>query len=66
MSIQECATKRIPVCPGTWETIRQLRKPGQTFYDVINELIRTSSAIRLIEETQRIRKRSRFVPLSEL
>lgn len=66
MSAQECATKRIPVCPSTWETVHQLRKPGQTFDDVINELIRKNSETRLIEETQRIRKRGKFVPLSVL
>ena len=66
MPVQECATKRIPVCPSTWETVHQLRKPGQTFDDVINELIRKNSEIRLIEETQRIRKRNKFVPLSGL
>ena len=66
MPAQECATKRIPVCPSTWETVHQLRKPGQTFDDVINELIRKNSEIRFIEETQRIRKRNKFVPLSGL
>jgi len=66
MPAQECATKRIPVCPSTWETVHQLRKPGQTFDDVINELIRKNSETRLIEETQRIRKRNTFVPLSGL
>ncbi len=66
MPAQECATKRIPVCPSTWETVHQLRKPGQTFDDVINELIRKNSETRLIEETRRIRKRNKFVPLSGL
>jgi hypothetical protein len=66
MPAQECATKRIPVCPSTWETVHQLRKPGQTFDDVINELIRKNSETRLIEETRRIRKRNKYVPLSGL
>jgi hypothetical protein len=66
MTESECATKRIPVTPSTWRTVHQLRKPGQTYDDVINELIRRDSESRLIEETQRIRKRNKFVPLSEL
>jgi len=66
MTAPECATKRIPVCPSTWETVHQLRKPGQTYDDVINELIRKTSENRLVEETRRIRKRDTFVPLSEL
>ena len=66
MTGQECATKRIPVCPSTWETVHQLRKPGETYDDVIRELIRRDSEIRLIEEMERIRKRGNYVPLSEI
>jgi len=63
---QECATKRIPVCPSTWETVHQLRKPGQTYDDVIRELIKRDPEQRLIDETNRIMKRGKFVPLSEI
>jgi hypothetical protein len=63
---QECATKRIPVCPSTWETVHQLRRPGQTYDDVIRELIKRDPEQRLIDETDRIMKRGRFVPLSEI
>jgi hypothetical protein len=61
MTESECATKRIPVCPSTWESIHQLRMPGQTYDDVIRELIRTNSETKLIEETERICKRGHFV-----
>ena len=37
MAAQECATKRIPVCPSSWEAVHELRRPGQTFDDVIRE-----------------------------
>jgi len=66
MTAQECATKRIPVCPSTWETIHQLKKTGQTYDDFINELIRKDSETRLIEEMARIRKRGTYAPLSEI
>jgi hypothetical protein len=66
MPADECATKRIPVCPSTWETIHQLRRPGQTFDDVIRELVDRAAEQRLVEETGRIVKRGRFVPLSEI
>lgn len=66
MSPGECATKRIPVCPGTWEILHQLRKPGQTFDEVIRELVDTAAEKRLAEETRRIVRRGRFVPLSEI
>ncbi|MDD5187604.1 MAG: hypothetical protein PHF57_05295 [Methanoregula sp.] len=66
MTGQQCATKRIPVSTSTWETVHQLRKPGETYDDVIRELIRRDSEIRLIEEMERIRKRGNYVPLSEI
>jgi hypothetical protein len=66
MPAEECATKRIPVCPKTWEIVHQLRKPGQTFDDVIRELVDGAAEKRLVEETRRIVRRGRFVPLSEI
>jgi len=66
MSGQECATKRIPVSPSTWETVQQLRKPGQTYDDVIRDLIRKGSENLLIAETGRIRKRGEYGSLSEI
>ncbi len=36
MTARECATRRISVCPSTWETVHLLRKPGQTYDDVIH------------------------------
>jgi hypothetical protein len=66
MPAGECATKRIPVCPRTWEIVHQLRKPGQTFDDVIRELVDGAAEKRLVEETRRIVRRGRFVPLSEI
>ncbi len=66
MTESECATKRIPVSPSTWRTVHQLRKPGQTYDDVIQELIQRDSEQKLIDETERIMKRGKFVPLSEI
>lgn len=66
MTGQECATKRIPVSPSTWETVHQLRKPGQTYDDVIRDLIRKGSENLLIAETWRIRKRGEYGSLSEI
>jgi len=58
---QECATKRIPVCPSTWEEIHGLRKPGQTFDEVIREMVKKEKLNRLAEDTDRICQRDRFV-----
>ena len=66
MPDQECATKRIPVCPSTWEAVHGLRRPGQTFDDVIKELVREENRRRLYEQTHRIMEEDDFVPLSEI
>lgn len=66
MTGQESATKRIAVSPSTWETVQQLKKPGQTYDDVIRDLIRKGSENLLISETKRIRKRDRYGSLSEI
>ena len=34
------ATKRIPVTKKVWETLHGMRKPGQTYDELIGELIR--------------------------
>ena len=46
--------------------MHQLRKPGQTFDDVIRELVEVAAERRLVDETRRIVRRGRFVPLSEI
>lgn len=66
MTIQECATKRIPVCPSTWEAVHELRRPGQTFDDVIRELVKEENRRRLFDETRRIMEEDDFVLLSEI
>jgi hypothetical protein len=64
MPAEECATRRIPVRPSTWAIVRQLRKPGQTFDDVIRELVDVAGEKHLVAETRRIIRRSQVVPLS--
>ena len=66
MTVSERATKRIPVTPHTWKIVHRLTKPGQTFDDLINELILRDFKICLIEETERILNRGTFIPLSEI
>ena len=57
----ERATKKIPVCPSTWEEIQGLRKPGQTFDEVIREMVKKEKLSRLAEDIDQICQRDRFV-----
>lgn len=63
MNSQEHATKRILVRPGTWEELKRLREPGQTYDDVIMGPIREGNRNRLYDETDRIMSRGRFAEL---
>ncbi|MEN6395195.1 MAG: hypothetical protein ABFC78_01780 [Methanoregula sp.] len=61
MSDRECATKRIPVCPSTWESVCELRKPGQTFDAVIKEMVAKEKCRRLFEDADRKMHDGHFV-----
>jgi hypothetical protein len=65
MSDQECATKRIPVCPSTWESVYELRKPGQTFDSVIKEMVAKEKRRRLFEDADRKMREGHFVEFKE-
>ena len=60
MSNQECATKRIPVCPSTWEAVYELRKPGQTFDGVIKDMVAKEKRRRLYEDADRKMREGHF------
>jgi len=61
MTDQGSVTKRIPVSSSTWQSVHQLKKPGQTYDDVIRDLVRKSSEDLLVKETNKICKRGKFV-----
>jgi len=60
MSDQECASKRIPVCPSTWEAVYELRKPGQTFDGVIKDMVVKEKRRRLFEDADRKMREGHF------
>lgn len=59
------ATKRIPVTEERWKELHELKKPGQTFDEVVEELIEVHRKNRLFRDMNRIREESEFVPLNE-
>ncbi len=46
----ENATKRVAVKPSTWEALSNLRKPGETFDELLVSLITTEQRQRLIHD----------------
>jgi len=39
MGKHEIASKRLPVKPSTWEALTNLKKPGQTFDELVASLV---------------------------
>ena len=47
---EEIAVKRVALKPSTWESLSNLRKPGQTFDDLVGSLIETEQRQRLMHD----------------
>ncbi|OQA54599.1 MAG: hypothetical protein BWY45_02535 [Euryarchaeota archaeon ADurb.Bin294] len=60
MPDHECATKRIPVRPSTWKEVYELRKPGQTFDEVIRDMVAKEKRSRLFEDADRKMREGHF------
>jgi hypothetical protein len=57
------ATSRIPVSRDVWAELSGLRKPGQTYDLLLEEMIEQEKKRRLFEDMDRIEKRGKFVPM---
>jgi len=57
------ATRRIPVSEGVWEDISDLKRPGQTFGDLLSHMVEQEKKRRFIEEMDRIEVEGDFVEL---
>ena len=58
----QIASKRVALTPGTWATLSQLRKPGQTFDDTIAELITEHQRLTLIKDLDDIDRTEKTIP----
>jgi predicted CopG family antitoxin len=57
------ASKRIPVSEGVWEDISELKRPGQTFDDLLSHMVEQEKKRRFIEDMDRIEAEGDFVEL---
>ena len=57
------ATSRIPVSRAVWAELSSLRKPGQTYDHLLEEMIEQEKKKRLFEDMDRIEKRGKFAPM---
>lgn len=59
------ASKRIPVTEDRWKELHDLKGPGQTFDELIAELVEERKKARLEQDMDRIEEEGEFVPLDE-
>jgi predicted CopG family antitoxin len=60
------ADKRIPVTEERWKQLHDLKGPGQTFDELIEDLVEERKKQRLFRDMNRIREESEFEPLEEV
>lgn len=61
--------KRIPISEERWQELGEMKSAGQTYDDLLAELINTYKKNQLIEDMEDIRARTdddEYVPLEEL
>jgi len=57
------ATRRIPVSEGVWAELSELKRPGQTFDDLLSSMVEQEKKRRFIEDMDRIEAEGDFVEL---
>jgi len=59
-------SKRIPVTEQVWKELAEMKKAGQTYNDLLAEMIELRKKRRLVEDVNRSLQEDDFVPLSEI
>jgi predicted CopG family antitoxin len=60
------AVKRIPVTEPVWKELSEMRSAGQTYTELLEDLIEARKKDRLASDMMRIEEEGTFVPLSEI
>ena len=60
------AVKRIPVTEPVWKDLAEMCLAGQTYTDLLSEMIEDRKKARLARDMQQIEEEGTFVPLSEI
>lgn len=57
------AIKRIPLSPEICEELSSLKEPGQTFDELIEEMIEKEKKLRLLKDMKKIEETAEFVEI---
>jgi len=61
----EGATKRIPVTPEVWESLSKLKRPGQTYDSLLEEMIALKEEHDFLQHLKEIETSGDFISLDE-
>jgi len=61
-------TKRIAVSPDTWKTLGDMKQAGQTYDDLIQELIHKANRLELARKAKEVEEmdEEELIPLEEM
>jgi len=59
-------TKRIPVTEPVWKELAEMRSAGQTYDELLSEMIELRKKRRLVDDIRHSMDEDDFVPLSEI
>ncbi|HSD58921.1 MAG TPA: hypothetical protein VLB04_12150 [Methanotrichaceae archaeon] len=59
----EVADKRIPVTREVWKGLSDLKRPGRTFAQLLEEMIENEKKLRLFIHMEQIERKDEFVEL---
>jgi predicted CopG family antitoxin len=60
------AVKRIPVAEPVWKDLAEMRSAGQTYTELLSDMIEERKKMRLARDMKRIEDEGTFVSLSEI
>jgi predicted CopG family antitoxin len=60
------AVKRIPVAEPVWKELSEMRSAGQTYTELLEEMMEARKKERLVLDMKRIEEEGKFVSLSEI
>ena len=63
--MQATKTKRIPVSSGVWKEMHEIKEAGQTYDDLLEELIELKKKARPYAHLRKIEEDSEFIPLED-
>jgi predicted CopG family antitoxin len=60
------AVKRIPVSEPVWKDLSEMRSAGQTYTELLEEMVEARKKERLVTDMKRIEEEGTFVSLAEI